>query len=90
MFKTWPQLSQVNYARKCPVSKETPPQWGYEAETSGRRSLMGPTTTLHYSPQCSLHTHRVVSAPAEAPQMLCGHTYGWRLDANAIAVRWIS
>ena len=23
----------------------------YEAETSGRRSLMGPTTMLHYSPQ---------------------------------------
>ena len=26
--------------------------WSYEAETSGRRSLMGPTTTLHHSPQC--------------------------------------
>ena len=26
--------------------------WSYEAETSGRRSLMGPTTTLQYSPQC--------------------------------------
>ena len=26
--------------------------WSYEAETSGRLSLMGPTTTLHYSPQC--------------------------------------
>ena len=35
-------------------------------------------------------THRVVSAPAEAPQKLCGHTDGWRLDANAIAVRWVS